>query len=430
MSGGFLIAAPNSGSGKTVLTLGIMRALVNAGVAVAPFKAGPDFIDPAFHAQATGRDCFNIDPWGMRAALIRQLAAQGGLTVIEGMMGLFDGAADGSGSCADLAAMLNLPVVLVVDCARQSHSVAALVRGFRDHRSDIKIGGLILNRVATPRHETLLRNALIVLDIPILGVVPPSAELQLPERHLGLVQAGEHEALEAFVAGAAQIADEHIDIDRLARFCAVRSKAHGEKVVAIAPLGQRIAVAQDRAFAFAYPHILAGWREAGAQISFFSPLNDEAPEADADAIYLPGGYPELHGGRLAAAANFKRAMRDTAQCGAVIYGECGGFMVLGEALVDGDGVAHEMLGLLPVETSFAKRQRHLGYRQVTGAKGGLFQGQYRAHEFHYSTLIRQGEGQALFTARDANGSDLGSYGLQIGSVAGSYLHLIDMMETN
>lgn len=430
MSGGFLIAAPNSGSGKTVLTLGIMRALANAGVAVAPFKAGPDFIDPAFHAQATGRACYNLDPWGMRPPLIRQLARQDGLTVVEGMMGLFDGAADGSGSCADLAAMMDLPVVLVVDCARQSHSVAALVRGFRDHRSDIKIGGLILNRVATLRHETLLRDALSILDIPILGIAPPSAELHLPERHLGLVQAGEHEALEAFVAGAGQIAEWHIDVAALARFGGMASQASGQTVVAIAPLGQRIAVAQDRAFAFAYPHILKGWREAGAEISFFSPLKDEAPNSNADAIYLPGGYPELHGRALANALNFKSSMRNAAHRGGVIYGECGGFMVLGEALVDGEGVAHEMLGLLPVETSFAKRQRHLGYRQVTGAKGGLFQGQYRAHEFHYSTLIRQGEGQALFAAKDANGSDLGSYGLQIGSVAGSYLHLIDTMETN
>jgi cobyrinic acid a,c-diamide synthase len=430
MSGGFLIAAPNSGSGKTVLTLGIMRALANAGVAVAPFKAGPDFIDPAFHAQATGRACYNLDPWGMRPALIRQLAGQDGLTVVEGMMGLFDGAADGSGSCADLAAMLDLPVVLVVDCARQSHSVAALVRGFRDHRSDIKIGGLILNRVATPRHETLLRDALSVLDIPILGIVPPSPELHLPERHLGLVQAGEHEALEAFVAGAARIATSHIDIAALALFGGHKSPENSVQAVAIAPLGQRIAVAQDRAFAFAYPHIIAGWRQAGATISFFSPLNDEAPNIDADAIYLPGGYPELHGETLAKALKFKRAMRDAAQRGRVIYGECGGFMVLGETLVDGEGVAHEMLGLLSVETSFAKRQRHLGYRQLTGTKNGLFSGHYRGHEFHYSTLIRQGVGNALFTARDANGSDLGSYGLQIGSVAGSYLHLIDTTETN
>ncbi len=430
MSGGFLIAAPNSGSGKTVLTLGIMRALANAGVTVAPFKAGPDFIDPAFHAQAAGRACYNLDPWGMRPALIRQLAGQDELTVVEGMMGLFDGAADGSGSCADLAAMLDLPVVLVLDCSRQSHSVSALVRGFRDHRSDIKIRGLILNRVATPRHETLLRDALSVLDIPIFGVVPPSAELHLPERHLGLVQAGEHEALEAFVSGAARIGVAHIDIAALANFGNAKSKLGGQDVIAIAPLGQHIAVAQDRAFAFAYPHILKGWRQAGADISFFSPLNDEVPGIKADAIYLPGGYPELHIGQLAMSGNFKKAMREAAQRGTAIYGECGGFMVLGEALIDGEGKAHEMLGLLPVETSFAKRQRHLGYRQVIGAKGGMFQGQFRAHEFHYSTLIRQGEGQALFTARDANGSDLGSYGLQIGSVAGSYLHLIDTMETD
>ena len=428
MSGGFLIAAPHSGSGKTVLTLGIMRALADLGHRVAPFKAGPDFIDPAFHAQAAGRQCYNLDPWGMRPDYLRGVAGNDGFTIVEGMMGLFDGAADGSGSCADLAALLGLPVVLVVDCSRQSHSVAALVRGFRDHRTDVKIAALILNRVSTARHEGLLRDALAVLDIPIAGVVPPSEALHLPERHLGLVQAGEHGGLEAFVSGAARIALQHIDLALLSVIGEGVTPA--EAVAGIAPLGQRIAVAQDRAFAFAYPHILRGWQQAGAEILFFSPLNDKAPDGAADAVYLPGGYPELHAGALAGNENFKMGMVAAKVRGAAIYGECGGFMVLGDRLTDAEGRAHSMLGFLPVTTSFATRQRHLGYRKLVGRKGGMFEGRYRAHEFHYSTLVSQSDGEALFEAQDATGVDLGSYGLQLGKVAGSYLHLIDIMEEN
>jgi cobyrinic acid a,c-diamide synthase len=407
------------------MTLGILRAFANAGEAVRPFKAGPDFIDPAFHAAAAKADCFNLDPWAMRPRLISSLASSGGLTVIEGMMGLFDGAADGSGSSADLAALMDLPVVLVIDCARQSHSVAALVRGFRDHRTDIRIAALILNRVSTEKHERLLRQALDPLGIPVAGVIPALDLLKLPERHLGLVQAVEHVALEAFIATAATLVKDRVDLELLAslggRYDQVISHPG-----ALPPLGQSIAVAQDAAFAFAYPHILYGWREQGIELSFFSPLNDEAPEPKADAIYLPGGYPELHAGKLAAANSFRAQMKAARDRGAVIYGECGGFMVLGDGLTDADGKTHPMLGLLPVETSFATRTRHLGYRKLKGRPGTLLSGQYRAHEFHYSTLMRQGEGMALFDAEDATGAALGAHGLQIGKVAGSYMHLIDL----
>ncbi len=425
MRRGFLVAALHSGSGKTVLTLGLMRAFADAGERVSPFKAGPDFIDPAFHAQAARSECFNLDPWGMRPELVQSLAGTGGLTVVEGMMGLFDGAADGSGSCADLALLLDLPVVLVVDCSRQSHSVAALVRGFRDHRPEVRIAALILNRVSTERHERLLRDALTPIGIPVAGVVPPLDVLKLPERHLGLVQAAEHAALEAFVATAAAVARDKIDLALLAGLGG-KAGAAGVKVSCLPPLGQRIAVAQDRAFAFAYPHVLKGWREAGAAVSFFSPLNDELPSADADFVYLPGGYPELHAGALAAKDGFRAAMIAARDRGAAIYGECGGYMVLGDSLIDAEGEAHAMLGLLPVETSFATRTRHLGYRNLSGRAGTLFPSRYRAHEFHYSTLVRQGDGAALFNAVDAAGADLGTHGLQAGKVAGSYMHLIDL----
>jgi cobyrinic acid a,c-diamide synthase len=428
MRAGFLIAAPHSGSGKTIITLGLMRAMADAGLDVRPFKAGPDYIDPAFHSHAARQECYNLDPWGMRQALIGTLVAGSDFSVIEGMMGLFDGAADGSGSCGDLAAALGAPVVLVVDCARQSHSVAALVRGFAGHQKGVNIAALILNRVATERHETLLRDALAPLGIPVAGVVPPLEVLHIPERHLGLLQASEINRLEAFVATAASVMREKIDLALLGDLaCSKRAKKQ-DSVTVLPPLGLRIAVAKDAAFAFCYPHMMRGWREAGAEILPFSPLNDEAPDWDADAVFLPGGYPELYAGKLAANVGFKAGMIAARERGLAIYGECGGFMVLGKGLVDANGLRHEMTGLLPVETSFATRTRHLGYRIVKGREGTLFPKTYRAHEFHYSTLVSQGEGAELFDAVAANGVELGSHGMQIGRVAGSYMHLIDLDE--
>ncbi|MCD2176741.1 cobyrinate a,c-diamide synthase [Rhizobium sp. C1] len=426
---GLLIAAPSSGSGKTTVTLGLLRALKNAGLKIAPGKAGPDYIDPAFHTAASGEVCFNFDPWGMRPELLAVMAGGHGggrHFVVEAMMGLFDGASDGSGSPADLAAQLDLSIVLVIDCARMSHSVAALASGYRDFRKDVRVAGVILNRVGSVRHEAMLRVSLERVGFTILGALPSDEALKLPERHLGLVQATEHEALEDFIEHAAARVEKHCDVPALLKL-ARRDAADALDVPALLPpLGQRIAVARDAAFAFSYPHLLQGWRGQGAELSFFSPLNGEAPNGRADAIYLPGGYPELHAGRIAAAEPFFAGMRDAVKRGALVYGECGGYMVLGEALVDAAGVVHAMLGLLPVTTTFAKRQRHLGLRVARPADDSIFQAPMRAHEFHYSTIAQAGKAEPLFRAEDALGADLGPMGMKRGRVAGSYLHLIDL----
>jgi cobyrinic acid a,c-diamide synthase len=428
---GFLIAAPHSGSGKTTVTLGILRALRGRGHRVASAKAGPDYIDPAFHVAASGRECVNLDPWAMRPDNLLKLAhdfSQGADTlVVEGMMGLFDGAADGKGSSADLAQLLCLPVVLVVDCARQSHSVAALVSGFAHFRDGLEIAGVILNNVASVRHEVMLRRALSDLSTPILGVLPPSPALSLPSRHLGLVQSGEHENLELFIAAAGRVMEAGIDLSALLQI-GHRAGNYGKsaEIDIIPPPAQRIAAAHDRASAFSYPHILTGWKKAGAELSFFSALEDEAPQVDCGMVYLPGGYPELHAARLSEANNFRAGMQAARERGAVIYGECGGYMLLGDGLVDADGARHEMLGFLPIETSFANRERHLGYRRLKGAAGSAFPGRYTAHEFHYSTIIRQGAGKPMFAAEDALGNDLGPAGLTDRNVCGSYMHLIDL----
>lgn len=441
---GLMIAAPASGSGKTTVTLGLLRAFAEIGLSLAPGKAGPDYIDPAFHTAAGRADCLNYDPWAMRPELLSANATQqqrcGRLFVVEAMMGLFDGAADGSGSPADLAAMLELPVVLVVDCSRLSHSVAALVQGYVFFRDDVTIAGVILNKVGSDRHEAMLRSALDRAGIAVLGAIARDPALALPERHLGLVQAGEHGGLEAFVTRAAETMRHSVDLDRLLAIAHDAGRpAAGDAgagaacggigaadVARLPPLGQRIAVARDNAFAFIYPHLLSGWAEQGAEIAFFSPVADEGPRDDCDSVFLPGGYPELHGEALANAERFREAMLSAAARGARIYGECGGYMALGEGLVDAQGREHRMLGLLPLVTSFAERRRHLGYRRLVPLEGSGFAHAMTAHEFHYSTVAREGAAERLFSVSDAIGHALGTTGLRRGNVSGSYMHLIDI----
>ena len=431
---GLIIAAPASGSGKTVLTLALLRALRRAGIAVASFKVGPDYIDPAFHARASGRPCINLDSWAMRietlAGLTDDLSGQAALVIGEGVMGLFDGAADGRGSTADLASLLDLPVILVVDARGMAASAAALVEGFTRHRDDVEVAGMIFNRVGSDAHAMLLRRACDDrFAQPVLGCVPNDPRLELPERHLGLVQAGELPDLDGFLDRAAALVEQHLDLTRLRRLARPFGLGlYGPPAQPLRPLGQRIAVARDVAFAFAYPAVLEGWRAAGVEVMFFSPLADAAPDPSATAVYLPGGYPELYAARLAANRAFLDGLRAAADKGTFVYGECGGFMVLGRRLIDRQGQSHAMAGLLPVATSFAAPRLHLGYRRIRLlAQSPLGQGgtTYRGHEFHYASLLQTGGAPPLFDVSDALGQPLGPSGAQVGTTAGSFLHLID-----
>ncbi len=428
---GLILAAPASGSGKTTLTLGLLRAFRRQGRDVRGAKTGPDYIDPGFHRAACGRDSVNLDPWAMRPGFLA--GAIGGLgaalVLCEGVMGLFDGAgaAGDIGSTADLAAITGWPVVLVADARGQSASAAALIRGFATHRPGVTLAGVIFNRVASARHAAMLRAATekALPAIPVLGAVPRDDTLALPSRHLGLVLAEEHAALDSFLDRAADAMAAAIDLAALAGLARPSPLSASVPEAGIPPLGQRIAVARDQAFAFAYPHLLESWRRAGATLSLFSPLADEAPDPAADAIFLPGGYPELHAGRLAAAGRFLGGLRAAAARNVRIYGECGGYMALGAALIDGAGVAHAMAGLLPVTTSFATPRRRLGYRQMQ-ALGGPWAGQnFRGHEFHFAEEISAPAAEPLFECTDADGNPLGLAGAVQGSVAGSYMHLID-----
>ncbi len=431
-SKGLVIAAPSSGAGKTLVTLGLLRALARAGTSVASAKAGPDYIDPRFHEAASGRACFNLDGWAMREDLIVSLAGDcagtSELMLIEGVMGLFDGAAGGGGSTADLAATLELPVVLVVDAKSQGQSAAAIVKGFAEFRDDCRIAGVIFNRVASASHAAIVTDAVKPLDIPVLGAVTEDRGIVVPSRHLGLVQASEHETLDAFLDRAADLLAEGVDLQALAGIARPLTPK-GTSSKPLPPLGQRIAVAADEAFGFAYPHLLEAWQSAGADVMPFSPLADEAPDIEADAVYLPGGYPELHAGRLAANSAFLEGLKVAAERGALIYGECGGFMTLGDYLIDADGTRHQMAGLLPLGTSFAERGLKLGYRRLEHDGALPWPQKLRGHEFHYSTLHWQGEADALFEAEDSRGKALGKIGLRRDNVMGSYAHIIDMEET-
>jgi len=429
---GLIIAAPSSGSGKTVVTLGVLAHLKARGVRVASMKSGPDYIDPAFHARATGLACFNADSWAMRASTLMAAAATAGedadLVVCEGVMGLFDGASATEGSTADIAHRTGWPVVLVVDSRAQGASAAALVKGFDTYRDSVNIAGVIFNRVGSARHQRVIREAMAyaVPHIPVLGMIPMEPGLELPSRHLGLIQAAEHHGLDALMTHAGNVIGQHVDMDAL-QALAVSWSASGE-VKPLQPLGQKIAVARDEAFAFAYPMVLQGWRNQGAEISFFSPLDDEPPAGDADAVFLPGGYPELHAYRLSSAERFLAGLRDAAGRGAVVYGECGGYMVLGRGMQDADGTTHAMAGLLPLGTSFERRKLSLGYRrlvQIADTPLGAVHTRFRGHEFHYATVTNEGPGAHLFEAQDADGAKLGRMGLVNQNVFGSFIHLID-----
>ena len=423
-----VIAAPSSGAGKTTLTLGLLRAFRDRGVAVAGAKSGPDYIDPQYHEAACGTPSVTLDAWAMAPArlMARAAAQRADLLLVEGAMGLFDAAADGRGSSADVAAALGAPVVLALDVSRQGQTAAAIVHGLARWREDVTIAGVILNRVGTDRHRALIETALAPTGLPVFGAVPRDAGLTTPSRHLGLVQARERPDLDAFVAHAAATIAAHVDLDALrAAAQPLRPTAEpADRLAPLAPLGQRIAVARDDAFAFLYRHIVDDWRAAGAALSFFSPLADEAPDQMADAVFLPGGYPELHAGRLAAAARFQNGVRAAATRGALVYGECGGYMTLGRGLVDADGARHAMLGLLPLETSFAERRLTLGYRRLAPRDRAPWSGALAAHEFHYSTAFSE-EGQPLFDARAAGANQSTPVGLQVGATMGSYAHVID-----
>ncbi len=429
MPPGILISAPSSGTGKTTVMLGLLRALAEDGLNVQPFKSGPDYIDPAFHHAAARRPAFNLDTWAMPPTLaggISEQAQGADIIVAEGSMGLFDGVAtrgeNGFGSSAETALMMGWPVVLVIDVGGQAQSAAATALGFKTYNPDLPFAGVILNRCASPRHERLARLGMDQAGINVLGVLPRRGDLALPERHLGLIQAIEHPDLEEAITGYAAFLREQVDLQAIKAAAKAGPTRTGQLPK---PPAQRIALARDAAFSFTYPHLLTGWRNAGAEILPFSPLADEAPDASADLVWLPGGYPELHAGTLAANQTYLAGLRKHAETKPV-HGECGGYMALGQALIDKEGNRHEMAGLLGLVTSYEKRKFHLGYRQATlqapmlGFDTGA---RLRGHEFHYSTILEEPDAP-LAQVGDADGNPVPETGSIKGNTTGTFFHLI------
>ena len=434
MTRGLMIAAPRSGSGKTTATLGLLRAFKRRGVEVVGLKSGPDYIDPAFHAAASGREGVNLDSWAMAPNLLAALAGlaarDSALALCEASMGLFDGVpaeAGRTGASADVAAAFGMPVLLVIDVSGQAQSAAAIVKGCGSYDERLKVAGVIVNRVGSERHRRLVGDAIEAMGVPIIGALPRNETIALPERHLGLVQAGETEALETRLEAIADFIEAHVDCGRVLALAAdLNLASSAARLIAVRPPGQRIALARDSAFSFVYPHLVQGWRAAGAEIVPFSPLADEPPPFDCDVCWLPGGYPELHAGRLAAAAGFREGLRRFAETRPA-HGECGGYMVMGQSLTDASGVVHPMAGLIGVETSFAKRRMTLGYREARlatdcalGAAGSVLRG----HEFHYATIIASGADEPFAFVRDVYGAPEAPAGSRRGRATGSFFHLI------
>lgn len=430
---GLLIASPRSGSGKTTVTLGVLRALSRRGLAVGCAKCGPDYIDPAFHAAVTGRSSFNLDSWAMPEGLIGTLAARAGdgadLVVCEGLMGLFDGVpAEGgrTGSSADIAAAMGWPVILVHDVGGQAQSAAAQIAGCAGFDPRIRVAGVILNRVGSERHRRLVTDALAGIGATVLGALPRADHLKMAERHLGLVQAQETTDLAERVDAMGDLIEAHVDLDALVALAGARPTPFRSAGAALPPPGQRIALASDQVFSFLYPHILDGWRNGGAELVPFSPLNDEAPPEDCDCCWLPGGYPELHAARLAAASRFLSGLSQFAEAKPV-HGECGGYMTLGETLTDAAGATHRMAGLLSVRTDFSRRKLHLGYRDAQTIAPSLFGPsgtRLRGHEFHYASVLDQGADLPFAEVKDAYGGAFTPTGSRRGHVTGSFFHCI------
>ncbi|MBV8186911.1 MAG: cobyrinate a,c-diamide synthase [Alphaproteobacteria bacterium] len=434
---GVIIGAARSGAGKTTVTLGLLRALARTGLAVQPFKCGPDYIDPAFHAVAAGRPSYTLDCWAMSRPSLAHVAwdhaASADLSIVEGVMGLFDGAPRvgqaGNGSTADLAALLGWPVVLVLDVAGQAETAAAVAAGCARYRDDVAVAGVILNRVRSQRHLASITTGLDRIGIPLFGALLVDEAIGLPERHLGLVQAGEIADLDRRLDALAGRIEAAVDLG------AVQGVARPLVLPAAAarlppPPGQRIALAQDAGFSFLYPHLLEAWRAAGAEIRVFSPLADEPPAGDADVVWLPGGYPELHAGTLASAHRFQAGLRASAARSVPIHGECGGYMVLGNGIEDAQGVHHAMVGLLTLETSFAKRQLHLGYRRarlVADCPLGTAGSEILGHEFHYAAVLANRD-EPLVQCCDAAGSAVAEGGGRRGSASGTFFHYIDRQQ--
>ncbi len=414
---GLVIGAPFSGAGKTLLSCALIKAFREQGFTVSPFKVGPDYIDPGYLTRAAGRPCYNLDPWMVSEAGVKRSFARGArggeIAVVEGVMGLFDGACGQEGSTAQVAKLLKLPVLLVFPAQKVAGTISALVKGLFEFDPGLEFMGVVLTKVASLRHEKMLLSALEKTGVPVLGVIPRKDEFKLPERHLGLVLA---EEVDFEAIDLSSYLDLDQILDRLGKiiFEDLSCPENHPRVT--------VAVARDEAFSFYYQENLDLLEEAGARLCFFSPLRDPFPK-EAQALYLGGGYPELYARKLSAREGLLKTMREKIKSGMPVLAECGGFMFL-QKEIKIEGKNYPMLGVLDGVAELSPGLKALGYRTIKtltksplGPEGLLLRG----HEFRYSTLAQ--ELSRGFEVFDAWGARKKTFGVVEERLFASYVHL-------
>ncbi|MHB0866486.1 MAG: cobyrinate a,c-diamide synthase [Thermoleophilia bacterium] len=396
MSRPLVIAGHASGVGKTTVAIGLMGAFRRQGLTVAPFKVGPDYIDPGFHARATGVASRNLDTWLTSPRAVRDTfnrgAAHTDISVVEGVMGLYDGRAGGGGegSTAEAACLINGAVVLVVNCAGMARSLAPLLWGFHHFNKEVSLAGTILNNVGSPGHARMLREAAREAGVPVLGEIPRRPGVTLGSRHLGLVPADESEDLDAMLAQIIDHVGGHVDLEALTAITREPGMEPDDETIAAPPPAAGapvIAVARDEAFSFYYVDSLEALEAAGARLQYFSPLRDEALPA-CDGLYLGGGFPEMHARQLADNGAMRRSVAAAVADGLPTYAECGGMVYLCRG-VEVDGRRHEMTGAVESEARMTDRRQALGYVEARARRANILLeegGRLRGHEFHWSTV--------------------------------------------
>jgi len=429
-----LIAGTHSGCGKTSVSLGLMAALAGQGIRVQPFKAGPDFIDPGHHEAVTGESSHNLDGWMLDADTVREIFArrmQGrDVGIVEGAMGLFDGfsGTNEQGSAAQLAKILDIPVVLVVDAKGMGRSAAAIVKGYVTFDPELSFAGVIFNRVGSPRHGELLRQAMetSLPHVPVLGCLPKNDDLAINSRHLGLVMAHEMESITRTRELASWV-DSTMDVRKLANDLPPIALARFSCGIPCKPERVRVGVARDKAFCFYYRENLRALEQAGATLVFFSPLEDTELPENLNGLYLGGGYPELFAPTLADNSSMRDAIKAFCLEDRPVYAECGGFMYLMKTLQDKKGTSHEMAGIFDCACVMQNRFAALGYREVTLAESSILGpegSRFRGHEFHYSTMQETDAlARNIYQTTDRKGPCPKSRGLLKYRTLGSYIHL-------
>jgi cobyrinic acid a,c-diamide synthase len=430
VSARILLAGTHSSVGKTTVALGLLAALRRQGHRPAPFKAGPDYIDPGLHAQAAGRPSRNLDVWLLDEPALRGVFRRGmrecDIAVIEGVMGLFDGIGAGQdASSAALARSLGCPVILVLDVAAMSGTAAALVLGCQRMEPGVELAGVVLNRVGSEGHlQSTAEAILATTGLAVLGSLPDDAGVAIPERHLGLVPAGEGGVPASKLDRLADLVAQRFDlaaIHRIANSASALPEAPSERIDAV-PAGARISVAQDRAFGFYYQDTIDILRECGAEIVPFSPLEDEALPPNTDGLYLGGGFPELYAVELARNNGMRAALQEHARGGRPIYAECGGLMALGRTLTTFEGQPLSMFGLLPLDSRMQREALTIGYREVEALRASPLMPsgtRVRGHEFHWSVADAPPASIAAYRLMEVDRLE----GFCVGSTLGSYVHL-------